>query len=102
MFRPASASPASSSSNAPSRTSDATRLHHLSMTLLLARTCAGIFVLLGAWHFHWALGGRLGLHAAVPQVLGRPAFRPRRWVTAAVGSALLACAALLLGLGGGA
>lgn len=69
------------------------------MTLILARASAGIFILLGAWHFYWALGGRLGLHAAVPQVAGRPAFRPRRWMSAAVGISLLACAALLLALG---
>ncbi len=70
------------------------------MTLVLAATGAGTFVVLAAWHFYWALGGHVGLHAAIPQVQGRPAFKPRRWMTATVGLALLACAALLLRLGG--
>ena len=71
-----------------------------------------IFALLGLVHVYWALGGRLGLHAALPQLPvppgwqkhGEPhmmnAFDPRRGTTLAV-AALLIAVGLAVGLRAG-
>ena len=70
------------------------------------------FTLLGLVHVYWALGGRLGLQAALPQLPvppgwqqhGEPqmvnAFDPRRGTTLAV-AALLIAVALAVGLRAG-
>lgn len=56
-----------------------------------------VFVTLGVWHFYWALGGTAGKSAAIPEINGRPTFKPSSMTTAAVGLAflLLLCAALV-------
>ncbi len=70
------------------------------------------FTLLGLVHVYWALGGRLGLHAALPQLPvppgwqqhGEPqmvnAFDPRRGTTLAVAAVLISVGAAV-GLRGG-
>jgi hypothetical protein len=54
-----------------------------------------VFVTLGLWHFYWALGGSAGKSAAIPEINGKPTFKPSNTATAAVGLALLLCAALV-------
>ena len=73
---------------------------------------AAIFALLGLVHVYWALGGRLGLRAALPQLPvppgwqqhGEPqmvnAFDPRRGTTLAVAAVLISVGAAV-GLRGG-
>jgi hypothetical protein len=84
------------------------------MTLLasLAFSISAVFVLLGLLHVYWALGGRLGLEAALPQLpvppelrqhgepLQRKAFTPSPAATLAVAAALLGVA-LAVALRGG-
>ncbi|MCZ8254651.1 MAG: DUF3995 domain-containing protein [Polaromonas sp.] len=78
----------------------------------LAIAVTGIFTLLGLVHVYWALGGRLGLKAALPQLPvppgwqdhGEPqmmnAFDPRRATTLAVAAVLIVVGAAV-GLRGG-
>ncbi len=54
-----------------------------------------VFVTLGVWHFYWALGGTSGKSAAIPEINGKPTFKPSSTATAAVGLVLLLCAALV-------
>jgi hypothetical protein len=80
--------------------------------LSLSFTVTTVFVLLGLVHVYWALGGRLGLHAALPQLPvppgwqqnGEPqmvnAFDPRRGTTLAV-AAVLIVVGVAVGLRGG-
>jgi hypothetical protein len=56
---------------------------------------AAILLALGSVHVYWALGGRSGSAAAVPEVSGRPAFQPSRPGTLAVAIALFVAAALI-------
>lgn len=65
------------------------------MPNLVAVLGAVIFFVLGLWHFYWALGGRVGQSLAIPELDGRPVFRPSFAVTVLVGAALIACALLL-------
>lgn len=60
------------------------------------------FVVLGAWHFYWALGGEVMKSAAIParEVARdggsvRPAFEPGSSLTALVGCLILAMAGLV-------
>lgn len=58
---------------------------------------AGIAVIafgLGALHVYWALGGRFGLAAAVPELAGRPRFRPGPALTLLVALALFGLSVL--------
>jgi hypothetical protein len=59
-----------------------------------------VFVTLGLWHFYWALGGSVGKSAAIPEIDGRPTFKPSNTATAAVGLALLSCAVLVAATAG--
>lgn len=80
--------------------------------LSLAFAVTAIFALLGLVHVYWALGGRLGLKAALPQLPvppgwqrhGEPplvnAFDPRRGTTLTVAAVLIAVGAAV-GLRGG-
>ncbi len=71
------------------------------MAVVLSAGLVGIFLLLGGWHLHWALGGTAMKLAAVPErVPGQPLFRPSAAATAAVGLALLGCALLIAAMGG--
>jgi hypothetical protein len=63
---------------------------------MLATTTATIFVFLGLLHFYWAVGGRSGKSAAIPEIDGVPAFRPSKAAMAVVGLALLGTAAIVL------
>lgn len=55
---------------------------------------------IGLLHVAWALGWKVGLGAAIPEVEGRPAFRPPVWLTLLVALGLFAFAAVLASLGG--
>ncbi|SFU40613.1 Protein of unknown function [Polaromonas sp. YR568] len=73
----------------------------------LALAVAVIFTFLGLVHVYWALGGRLGLQAALPQLPVQPgkpqmanAFDPRRGTTLAVAAVLISVGAAV-GLRGG-
>jgi hypothetical protein len=64
------------------------------MTRLVALLVAAILSTLAFVHVYWGLGGRMGSGAAVPELSGRPAFRPSRIGTLAVSLALFAAALL--------
>lgn len=65
------------------------------MAHLVALRLSGILSLLGLVHIYWALGGRSASAAAVPELAGRPAFKPSRSATLAVAIALFGAAALV-------
>ncbi len=54
-----------------------------------------ILVLIAATHLYWAMGGRLGKSAAVPERNGLPAFEPGALATLGVAVALLIAAAIV-------
>jgi hypothetical protein len=56
-----------------------------------------LFALLAGLHVYWALGGRWGADAAIPEIGGRKAFHPSKGVTLAV-AALLLCAGATIAL----
>lgn len=56
-----------------------------------------LFLLLASLHIYWALGGRWGAKATIPEVDGIPAFRPSRTATLVV-AVLLATAAMVVAL----
>ena len=68
---------------------------------------AGALALLGMIHVYWALGGRIGADAAVPErpgsahaISGHLLFTPSRGATLLVAAALLAAALVVLGCAG--
>ena len=63
---------------------------------MLASILAAIFALLALLHFYWAARGVGGSSAAIPEIGGKPAFRPSKAATAAVGLALLGTSAIVL------
>ena len=73
----------------------------------IALCVAGVFILISLAHLYWALGGRAGMIAAVPerpaaagQEQASPLFKPSRTSTVAVAVVLLAPAFLVLGYAG--
>jgi Protein of unknown function (DUF3995) len=54
-----------------------------------------VFAVLASIHVYWALGGRTGSLAAVPELQGRPAFVPSSAATLAVAVGLVGCAVLV-------
>jgi hypothetical protein len=62
------------------------------LSSVVAVVVAGIYALLSALHVFWALGGRWGGTAVVPEVGGAPTFVPGTLVTVAVAGALAAAA----------
>jgi hypothetical protein len=56
-----------------------------------------LFLLLGALHVYWAFGGRWGAVVAIPEVDGKPAFRPGRAATLVVALLLATAAAVIAG-----
>lgn len=65
------------------------------MTRLMALVLVAILLALGLLHVFWALGPRRASAATIPEIDGRPAFRPSRLGTVAVAIALLTAAALV-------
>ena len=57
---------------------------------------AFVLAFLSGLHVYWAVGGRWGWGAAIPQVDGRPAFTPSRLATLLVALGLAAAAVLPL------
>src|SRR5882672_146896 len=70
------------------------------MVTVIARSVASIVAALGLLHFYWALGGRAGKSAAVPEANGQHAFVPSRVQTLAVAIALLFAATVIAVAGG--
>jgi hypothetical protein len=62
---------------------------------ILALAVVAIFAVLALLHAYWALGGRTGHAAAVPQAQDRPLFVPSALATLVVSIALTACAVLV-------
>ena len=54
-----------------------------------------IFSLLGLIHIYWAFGGQTGWLAALPEVNGKPSFRPSALMTYFVAFGLFLCALLI-------
>jgi len=63
---------------------------------MTAIALASVLAFLSGLHIYWALGGRWGWGAAIPQVDGRPAFTPSRFATLLVALGLAAAAVLPL------
>jgi len=63
---------------------------------MLASITAAVFGLLGLLHFYWAARGVSGNSAAIPEIDGRPVFKPTKAATAAVGLTLLGTGAIVL------
>jgi hypothetical protein len=61
----------------------------------VATVVVGVFALLALIHAYWAVGGRAGVSAAVPELHDRPAFVPSALATLAVAVALAGCAVLV-------
>jgi len=70
------------------------------MASFAAEVVVTIFAVLALIHFYWALGGRSGKVAAVPEVSGRPAFVPSAVSTLVVAVGLSACALLVAAAAG--
>lgn len=75
--------------------------------MTIALLVAGVFAMLSLAHLYWALGGRAGMLAAVPerpapagQARANPLFTPSRAGTIAVALVLLLPALLVLGCAG--
>jgi uncharacterized protein (DUF2062 family) len=65
------------------------------MTRLTALLVVTILSVLALVHVYWALGPQRTSAATIPEIEGRPAFRPSRLATLAVAIALLSGAALV-------
>jgi hypothetical protein len=63
--------------------------------MYIATTLVVTFVALSLVHVYWALGGRLGKLAAVPEQSGRKAFQPSVGATLFVATGLALCAVLV-------
>jgi len=70
------------------------------MLTALAIVLVTVFALLASVHVYWALGGRIALVAAIPEVGGKPSFQPGAVITFAVACALFACAVLVAAVAG--
>ena len=70
------------------------------MVMVVARVVASVVATLGLLHLYWALGGRVGKSAAVPEVNGQRAFVPSAVATLAVAAALLFAATVIAVAGG--
>ena len=67
------------------------------MKIVIAISTTVLFAILGFLHVYWAVGGRAGMAASVPQKSdGSPVFVPGPAATAAVGAALWMASAVLL------
>ena len=67
------------------------------VSTVVAGALVFLFLLLASLHIYWALGGRWGAKATIPEVDGIPAFRPSRTATLGV-AVLLATAAMVVAL----
>jgi Protein of unknown function (DUF3995) len=65
--------------------------------VLLALGVAAVLLGLAVIHVYWAIGGRLGAGAAVPETAGRPAFTPSPNATLSVALGLTVAALVVLG-----
>jgi hypothetical protein len=72
----------------------------LHLPVIIGTSLALVLALLGALHVFWALGGRLGFGAAVPEVNGHRAFTPTPAASFAVALALVIASVLVLGRAG--
>lgn len=73
-----------------------------SATLVVGGLAAAVLSGVAVLHVYWALGGRRGLAAAIPELPGgAAAFTPPRWLTLLVAAALLGTAALVASAAGG-
>jgi Protein of unknown function (DUF3995) len=70
------------------------------MVIVIARLVAAAMAALGLMHVYWALGGRVGKSAAVPEVRGQRAFTPSRAGTLVVAIALFVAATVVAIAGG--
>jgi hypothetical protein len=62
----------------------------------LAILISAIFLSLAAVHVYWALGGRRGVDVVIPEMDGRPLFRPGVGGTLVIAALLAVAAALVL------
>jgi hypothetical protein len=67
--------------------------------MLVPLLLAAVLVALSALHVFWAFGGRLATGTAIPEVEGRPAFRPSPAATLVVAAGLLLAAGIALSRG---
>ena len=72
----------------------------MALTIIIALPLVATFLTLALWHVYWLLGGRVGRDAVIPQVDGKPVFRPSAVATFMVAVALALCALLLAATAG--
>ena len=65
------------------------------MSTIVAFSLIAIFIGLSLLHVYWLLGGKVGLLAAIPEIDGKPAFRPSALATLVVAIGLALCALLI-------
>jgi hypothetical protein len=70
------------------------------MQFVIASVVVAVLAALGLTHVYWALGGRAGKSAAVPEINGRRAFVPSAWGTGLVAGALFFGASVVAVAGG--
>ena len=58
-----------------------------------------IFFFLSLLHFYWVCGGEAWSQKAIPEINGKPAFIPSKFITVIVALALAACGLAALALG---
>lgn len=51
-----------------------------------------IFVAISGIHFYWAFGGKLGVNAVIPEILGKSAFKPSFLATIIMAFAMVVAA----------
>ncbi len=66
---------------------------------ILALTITVLFVLLGFFHFYWAVGGKTGVNKVIPTIDGKPSIEPGKIITALVGAAMVGVGAVSYLLG---
>ena len=70
------------------------------MITAIAIAVVAVIAVLAFVHIYWAMGGRLGRSAAIPEINGQSAFVPSRAATLLVAAALLFAATVVAVAGG--
>jgi len=65
----------------------------------MAAIIALVFILLGALHLYWVIGGTVGLNKVIPVLEGKSAIEPGKAVTLLVAFGLIAIAGISFSLG---
>ena len=72
----------------------------MALTTTIAVLLIAIFLCLSLVHVYWLLGGRVGQLAAIPEIDGKPIFKPSAVATLVVAIGLALCAVVIAGTTG--